>query len=560
MRQLLTTSALFAAFALKFTRVRGEDQGAGKKGNHSALEWGPCDPTVVQDPNISCSFFEIPLDYHDPAAGHGRIAVAKVNATAERRGSLFFNPGGPGGSGLATLNGTTQTLLALTGGMYDIISWDPRGVGPLTIPGDIFCFDSVPEFDAFWNGTIELSGIEMTGNFTDPDDIQALLSQANIMQKKYEEFGRRCLQHPTGKYLKYVGTAATVRDMVALADALDGPGSPVNYAGVSYGTVLGAWFVNMFPERVGRVILDGVVDPLFVAQEETSTFWPQLLVDSDKVYQGFVTGCALSGSSGCAIAHANQSAADVDATIQALLKRAHDAARSNAFVPVTSANIRVGLFGAMYDPTEWASLANSTFPEIVAEVDAESSQAGAPASGHVSRSLRGRQANATQNYNEHAILCSDSVDLRGTQMIDVFKNVIAKSRSGSHLFTSIWPNAFYHCPFWPVRAVERYQGPFNKTLANKILVVSNVFDPVTPLSNAEVLAGLLGDDARLVVQRGFGHTTIRLPSQCTNEIFLSYLINGTVPEGNDTVCDVDEDFEIFAGVNAESILAELSSD
>ena len=64
------------------------------------------------------------------------------------------------------------------------------------------------------------------------------------MQQKYKEVGRKCLNGPSGKYLKYVGAAATVRDLVALADALDGPGEPVNYVGLSYGTLLGSWLVN----------------------------------------------------------------------------------------------------------------------------------------------------------------------------------------------------------------------------------------------------------------------------------------------------------------------------
>ncbi|KAI0350500.1 alpha/beta-hydrolase [Trametes cingulata] len=557
MRHSLTALAFSTVLAVNVAHVRGDSDTAGK----TAVEWGPCDPALFRDPNLSCGFLEVPLDYHDPSAGSGRIAVAKANATGERRGSVFFNPGGPGASGIASITGNTEVLLNLTGGVYDIVSWDPRGVGPLTIPGDVFCFDSVEEFDTFWSGTIELSGIEMTGNFTDPEDIEALLSQAPIMQEKLEGLGRRCLEQPIGKYLTYVGTAATVRDIVALADALDGPGSPVNYAGASYGTIIGAWLVNMFPERVGHVILDGVIDPLLFATEESSTVWTQLIADSDKVYQAFVTGCALAGPSGCAIAQANQSAADVDATVQALLQRAHDAARRNGSVPVTSALIREAIGEAMYDPTTWASLANTTYLEIVAAVDAESSTASVRRSGLASRSLRKREANETMNYNTDAILCSDSVDPRGTQMADLFNTIIEKSRTGSHMFTSVWPtNSFYHCPFWPVRAVERYEGPFNKTLANKVLVVSNVFDPVTALANAEVTAGLLGDDARLVVQRSFGHTTIHSPSQCLNEVFRAYFTSNTVPEGNDTVCDVDVDFEVFEGVNIQAILAEFTSD
>ena len=134
----------------------------------------------------------------------------------------------------------------------------------------------------------------MSGTFTDPEDLSALFSQAESLQKKYEETGRRCVER-NGDMLKYMGTPATVRDMIAMADALDGRESPVNYYGFSYGTLLGNLFLNskndcppcqdlrltcllqcslrfefhhhcLAPfmtciQRVGRVILDSVVDP-----------------------------------------------------------------------------------------------------------------------------------------------------------------------------------------------------------------------------------------------------------------------------------------------------------
>lgn len=115
-------------------------------------------------------------------------------------------------------------------------------------PGDVFCFDSTEEQFAFFNGTIEMHGIEMFGNFTDPTDLNTLRSQAPVMQEKYTTLGEKCLARTEGRYLQYVGTAATVRDLVALADTLDGPGSPVNFIGLSYGTIIGSWLVNMFPE------------------------------------------------------------------------------------------------------------------------------------------------------------------------------------------------------------------------------------------------------------------------------------------------------------------------
>ncbi|KAJ8494816.1 hypothetical protein ONZ51_g2084 [Trametes cubensis] len=527
----------------------------GDTWTHSTFQWGPCDPTIVENPSISCSFFDIPLDYHDRSAGTGRIAVAKVHATAQRFGTLFINPGGPGESGLAALDRLGSTASGLAGGHCDIVSWDPRGVGPLTIPGDIQCFNSDEEYNTFWNGTIELTGIEMTGNFTNPEDIEALLSQAPIMQKKYEELGERCLRQPSGRYLKYVGTAATVRDMVAMADVLDGPTAPLNFAGLSYGTVLGAWFINMFPERVGRVVLDGVVDPTFLATEETSSFFPKQLVDADKVYDALVTACALSGPEGCAAATQGQTPADVDANVQTLLQRAHDAARKNSSVPITSADIRKQLFAAVYSPAEWASFVNVSYPEVVATVDAESSD-----NAGVRGALRARkrQVNDSKTYGGLAIACGDSVDRRGTKMINVFNDIISSSRARSHLFTSVWPNVFNYCPFWPVRAVERYQGPFDKKLANKVLVLSNTYDPVTPLADARALSKLLGDYGALIQLDGFGHTTSE-PSQCLYEIVSVYFANGTLPEGNSTICEVDADYEVFAGVNTAAILAALPS-
>ena len=110
-------------------------------------------------------------------------------------------------------------------------------------PGEIFCFDSADEHAAFFADTVELSGVEMLGNFTDRGDLDALFSQAGTLQEKYTQVGRACVEKH-GDALKYVGTAATVRDMVAMADALEGPESAVNYYGISYGTFLGSTFVN----------------------------------------------------------------------------------------------------------------------------------------------------------------------------------------------------------------------------------------------------------------------------------------------------------------------------
>ncbi|KAI0769266.1 hypothetical protein BD413DRAFT_613824 [Trametes elegans] len=339
----------------------------------SPLLWGPCDPTVVDDPTLSCTFFDVPLDYHNDSVGSGRLAVAKMNATANRLGTLFINPGGPGESGVTGLIGLAPFLLNYTGGQYDLVSWDTRGEGPLTVPGDIDCFGSVDEFSAFWNNTIYANGINMIGNFTDPDDIQALLSQAPIMEKKYEELAQRCLNSPFGKYLQYVGTAATVRDMVALADAIDGPGKPINYYGISYGSESNKTWFPVFPERVGRVAIDGIVNTLLLSTEEDPKVgYESQLIDSDKVYAAMVTGCALSGPKGCAVASNGSSSADVDNTFQSLLRLSHDNERVNPNVQARSGLIRDLLLKNLYTPNTWADFVNDNYSDALAVVQAES--------------------------------------------------------------------------------------------------------------------------------------------------------------------------------------------
>ncbi|RPD63532.1 alpha/beta-hydrolase, partial [Lentinus tigrinus ALCF2SS1-6] len=506
-----------------------------------------CDPSVVIDTSLSCGFLNVPLDYHNPPVGTARLAIIKINATEERRGSLFFNPGGPGNSGLAQLGAPTykELLLQVSGGVYDIISWDPRGVGTLTTPGEISYFDSAEEYLTFLNGTIELTGIE-------------------------EEVGRKCLKSPNGKYLKYVGTAAAVRDMVSIADMLDGPDAPINFIGASYGSLIGSWFVNMFPERVGKVILNGIVNPVTFATQKPSVHFTDALVSADAVYKGLITGCALAGPAGCAAAAEGDGPLDVDAKFQALIKAAHDAtarASNASSVPLSSGQIRVQLYNAMYTPAGWDGFMKANCTQYVEVVKGETG-ASATASSlakRVRHDTRAAASNRSPPYSPQAIFCGDAIDVRGFTTEEQFQGLIDTARNVSHMFGGQWPFPLYQCAFWPVRAVERYQGPFDRKLANRIIVASNVYDPATPLASAEEVARQLGEDAVLVRGTRFpcfssGHTTIAETSTCTNVIFNAYLVNGTLPP-NDTLCEVDAGFELFGGVSTADIyiLAHLPS-
>ena len=175
------------------------------------------------------------------------------------------------------------------------------------------------EYLEFWNGTVVNPRIDIKYGFTDPSDLEYFNSQVSVMESRWKAFGEVCLKHETGQYLPYVGTTATVRDLVAIAEFFDGKGCDINYYGLSYGTTIGNYLINsklfipdpkprfsachpVFPNRVGRIILDGMEDPLTHASQPSHLAWAHRVESVDETFQGFTQGCALAGSYGCPLA------------------------------------------------------------------------------------------------------------------------------------------------------------------------------------------------------------------------------------------------------------------
>ncbi|CCO35403.1 Putative hydrolase Mb2248c [Rhizoctonia solani AG-1 IB] len=290
-------------------------------GRNNNLEWKNCSLDGL--PGRECTRFEVPLDWHDHAAGKGSLFVARYPAIKQpKMGTLFVNPGGPGGSGAEYVQGATADyLMEQSGGAYDIVGWDPRGVGQ-TIPR-VACFDTAEEEVAFWNGTIVENGLDVRGNFTSKADLDAFYDQVNEADDYLQRFAQQCMSHRPGIY-RYVGTAATVRDMVAMHDVLEGSDKPIDYWGVSYGTVIGMYFVNMFPDRVGRVVLDGVVDPKDWANRPAHKWLGNALISTDETFDGFAEECIRAGPSACALAEQNATVASIRQLTRDLIDAAYD--------------------------------------------------------------------------------------------------------------------------------------------------------------------------------------------------------------------------------------------
>ncbi|QRV92027.1 Abhydrolase domain-containing protein [Ceratobasidium sp. AG-Ba] len=540
---LLTLSALVAAnprsLPTDFHRYAPRQAG---------IQWQPC--TKDGTSTVECGRFEVPLDYANEAAGKASLLVARYPATKEPKlGTLFLNPGGPGGSGVEFVVGG-DVIMNTVGGQYDLVSWDPRGVGYSVPLAE--CFATGTEENAFWEGTIPRAGLEARGNFTDPGDLEAFYAQEPEVDHLLIELGKKCVEYSPNTF-QYVGSAAAVRDMVALHDLLEGADKPLNYWGFSYGTIIGIYFVNMFPSRVGRVVLDGVVDPVYWANRPADDIWSINAESTDEALTGFVSACAAAGPTGCAIASEGSTADSLREGLRELIDKAYDYKKAaGASAQFGSAQMRSVLFQGMYSPTKWPKLAE----DILAYWNFLTNN-GTTTKRSLPLPEKRQTTDKAPVYSIQAITCADAMDAGNTTTKDVFDELVRVTRDVSQMFGPSWGIAGFYCHRWPVRAVERYTGPWNNKLANPILVIGNEADPITPFRSAKSVADALGDSAILVEQDDYGHVSLAMHSDCTFKILENYFLNNALPS-TDQFCGTNQ--QLFPGPGVtKSSLAALSS-
>ncbi|KAL1692195.1 Alpha/Beta hydrolase protein [Schizophyllum commune] len=595
---LSAVGATLAAPGASFATPTTADPSSSSKWITSNITWSSCTALdwryAIGDPlNITCGFFEVPLDWGDVSVdrtnrrntGTAKLAVARYPAQGVRKGTVFVNPGGPGGSGVEFVLGYGPDLSTMVGGGYDVVSWDPRGVGH-TEPGAPECF-SDDEWTALFSGTLETQGLDIKGNLTDGVQVEQFYSHVDEMEAKYRTLGQKCAASESSATLPYLGTAAAARDMVALADYLDPDIQEINYWGFSYGSMLGFVFVNMFPNRVGHVVLDGCMNPLLYANKPTTEYYPNDVVDAVEAFAGFTTACALAGPRSCSLAkNGTDTSEDIKQRVQGMLDLAH--ALADLSSTMTSGQARTYLFEALAEPTSWASLAAylEAYGEKLQGVAANSTNSSTSStnsstnSTNTSTAARGLSENRAAHghswrlpksdlasflqsdddedhnkrqvapsephtYEFEAIYCGDGVDAGNMTMRGGFDAITYAASNVSALFGPQWGAQGNLCFAWPARAAERYTGPWDGKLKSRVLVIGNTADPVTPFENAQLMADLLGDSAVLVRQNGFGHASLAEKSSCTIGVVSRYFQIGELPAGDDTVCEIDDDVVLF---------------
>ncbi|KAI0772753.1 TAP-like protein-domain-containing protein [Trametes elegans] len=479
-------------------------------------------------PGSECGTATVPLDYSNPSAGTATIALGRYNATGStRRGIIILNPGGPGGTGtnLATISGARYQ--GLVGNEFDMIGFDPRGIGETTPRTQ--CFPSPEAHAAFIANTVLDRGYDVNPNLTDPFTRAHLIAQqrdANALWKTQFEICNETM----GDTLRYAGTNTVVRDIDYLTTLLEGEDALINYYGISYGTVIGQYLVNMFPNRVGRVAIDGVVDANLWANVPAYKWERYFENSTDDAYKTFISDCAQAIQGSCALANGDDEKPDdlmarVESFVEGLYYEPLPVPDAKVPGILTNGRARLWLLGVIARPSTWPTKAQYLAWALAGNASALLDDL---QSGTYLRDLERSAVSCNDNKPFDPPTPEEIID----EQLDVLKTV---SRFSLSMVVSE-PDA--GCQYWPVTPPERFLGPWNHTLSNVMLIISNTMDPATPLSAGRRVNEALGNSSRLLIQESPGHASVALPSTCTIGYMRGYFANGTLPD-NETKCPVD---------------------
>ncbi|KUJ09539.1 uncharacterized protein LY89DRAFT_787846 [Mollisia scopiformis] len=477
----------------------------------NSIIWYQCDQNSTIP--YTCGNLTVPLDYSESNSNQTfTLSLTKVNATTQpSMGSIIFNPGGPGETGTDFVTDLAGPLLIGTGA---------------TLP--VSCYEN----DA--DRLLAYLRTPVTTNTSDTALGTMWAVKQSLAQVCYEN------AHEIGDL---VGTAFVARDMMQIVDALREDGM-LRFWGFSYGTLLGATVAAMFPDRMDKVVLDGVLNPTQYYEGRDI----QELATSDASFAGFFNGCLAAPPGSCALARPNVTASQLEQDILDLL---YDlkynpiaAAPAEATTIVDYGALKSAITLSLYGPSYWPGLAVAFDGLLQGNASALVAFVGSVRS---STSLNLIEVNA-------AIRCGDN-SLRGKYLKDVLP-VVDALYNESFILGDIEAQVTLTCGTWLMQAKERYEGGFNEIhTKNPILFVGNTYDPLTPLVSAQnASAGFSGS---VVLQHdGYGHSSLAQPSLCTAKTIRAYFVNSTLPAPG-TICEPD--VPLFSNVTMLEVLAPIAN-
>lgn len=485
------------------------------------LKWTPCYE------RFKCANLEVPLDYENKELGSTVVAWIRLDAANGTGTDVLFNPGGPGGSGIEfMLSSGADDFVEATGGKYNIVSFDPRGVNASAI--DLTCFPGDPEGAAQFD-----------------------IGQYSTEQEKYAAavaYNKWCTATTNGTRARYAGTVAVVQDMVHFTElqAAQRGEKPeealICYYGVSYGTVVGQTLAALFPDRIGRIMVDANVN----GEEHYNGATDTAVEDADDTVRYFFKLCHEAGNKKCPFASDAKSPQDLETRFNSLLESLEKEplqSISPVFggpVIITKDNVLYQIFGWLYSPA-------SKFPYMAAALDALYK-------GNATAVLEIVVAAAEENtpgpFNYTSIAAQEvlqlvtNIDAAGRypyKNVDDYMKAVDKIEK-----TDAWFGEGYSATNMLINAGAAIMPPksqlfpgFKKTKTkNPILFLNNNADPITPLSSAKHMSTFF-EGSVVLTQNAGGHSVTSVKSKCTIGHMLEYLDSGKLPtEG--TVCEASE--------------------
>lgn len=454
------------------------------------LSWSRCEG------DFQCAKVKVPLDYSKPGGDTIEIAALKLATKGNnKKGSLLVNPGGPGGSGYDFVRDAGSTNISeKVRANYDVVGFDPRGVNrsaPVTCLTD-------QERDA--------SRAKIYNLGTDAGMAEALADNKVIAAKCAEK---------TGPVLGHIDTVSAARDLDILRGVLND--SKLNYLGYSYGTFLGSTYASLFPDNVGRMVLDGAMDPSLSYEELTSGQAKAF----EKAIRAYVTHC-LEGSA-CPLSGTPD---DAVGQIQDLIKAVEATPRSAKDGRMVNASMFVsGFILPFYNDDNWPVLTQALDSALKGDMTPMLRLADFGADREPNGSY---SSNSTFAFN--AINCLDYPMSADT----------AAMRAEEQTLRELSPTLGYYfayggtnCKDWPYKNL-RTPAPADYKGSADIVVVGTTGDPATPVEWASALRKQLGT-ASLLTWKGEGHTAYGRSNDCIGNAVDGYLVDGRTPADN-TVC------------------------
>ncbi|WP_328604606.1 alpha/beta hydrolase [Amycolatopsis sp. NBC_00345] len=522
----LTISAGLTTGAGAVTPPAGPDSDSAAA---PVLDWATC-PADTAPPGSECATARVPLSYRDPTGPQISLALNKRPATDTQHkiGTVFVNPGGPGGGGRIP-----PRLSPAMSARFDIVGFDPRGTSastPVSCSGD-------PADDAKLSPVFPVTEAEEAAAIRQVGDVTA-----------------RCAQH-AGPLLGHMSTANVARDLDLLRRAVGD--RQLTYLGTSYGTFLGEVYANLFPQRVRAMVLDGVLQP----QEWTTGRQPgqggEPYIYRTAPYLGAQT--ALNTLLRECAAHTQCEFGGPGATEPSLHHKYDDLLATLRRGPVTYLDSHGDPHQITYTELvnrmltglyNWqAAAAMTPFLQTVylaTQHPVAAAAAPVPVPVPVPPRFSADPAGATttepgepQNaFNTwfNAVGCTDSDNPRDPQAVGRYARRAEAAAPG---FASAWVYRALPCASWPVTDPDRYTGPWNRPTANPVLLVGDrLGDPATPYEDAVSTSHLLGRAGLLTVDIAGHGVAYDGRNQCVDQRLDSYLVSLTLPPAG-TVCAAD---------------------